>query len=447
MGPTMTEGKEWKLILMFTLPIMAGNLLQQLYNTVDGIVVGNIVGENALASVGTCNPLTMLFIAIAMGLSTGASILVSQLFGARRMEEMRKSVSTSLILLTALGVVFAIFGILAAELLLDVVLGVQDYLLADAVLYFRIYAIGLIFQFVYNTVSAILRSLGDSKATLVFLLISSVVNVVLDLFAVIVLKWGVAGVAIATVVAQALSCVISVVYMFRAHPELRFARGEFVYDKEMTGLILKFGIPVTAQQCVVSFGHVFIQRVINAFEITAAYTACMRIENFIMAPIQGFFLGMSTFTGQNLGAKRLDRVKRGIKGTLVMVTVFVIVIGAVVYALAPQLIALFGVEDAANLATGTTYLHWVALGFILFGWYFAFNGVLQGAGDVGFTFLNSLTGLGLKVIFTYLLAFLTPMGISALWVCQVASWLYSMALSAIRYAVGPWKKKAIVDVE
>lgn len=447
MERTMTEGKEWKLILFFTLPIIAGNLLQQLYNTVDGIIVGNIVGEDALAAVGTCSPLTMLFIAIAMGLSTGASIAISQFFGARQMEEMRKSVSTALIMLTGLSLIFVVFGVVGARWLLDFVLNVQPYLLDDATTYFRIYAIGLIFQFVYNTVAAILRSLGDSKATLIFLLISSVANVVLDLFAVVVLGWGVAGVAIATVVAQALSCVISVLYMFRAHAVLHFGKGEFVYDKEKAGLILKLGIPATAQQCVVSFGHIFIQRVINAFEITAAYTACMRIENFIMAPIQGFFLGLSTFTGQNLGAKKMDRVKQGLKGTLVMATIFVVIIGAVIFALAPHLIALFGVEDAYNLQVGTTYLRWVAVGFILFSWYFSFNGVLQGAGDVGFTFFNSLTGLALKVIFTYVGAFLTPAGIACLWWFQVASWLYSLILSAVRYQIGPWKKKGVVSVE
>lgn len=443
----MTQGKEWKLILLFTLPIVAGNLLQQLYNTVDGIIVGNIVGEDALAAVGTCAPLTMLFIAIAMGLSTGASIAVSQYFGAKRLEEMRKCVSTALITLTAISLVFVVVGVVGARWLLDMVLDVQPYLLNDATLYFRIYAIGLVFQFVYNTVAAILRSLGDSRATLIFLLISSLANVVLDLFAVMVLGWGVAGVAIATVVSQALSCVISVVYMFRAHTVLQFAKGEFVCDKEKFGLILKLGIPATAQQCVISFGHIFTQRVINAFEITAAYTACNRIENFIFAPISGFFLGQATFTGQNLGAQRLDRVKNGLKSTLIMVSIFVVVIGALVFILAPQLIALFGVEDAANLAVGTSYLHWVACGFMLFSWYFAFNGVLQGSGDVGFTFFNSLTGLALKTIFTYILAFLTPMGISALWWCLVLSWLYSLVLAALRYKFGPWKKKGVVRPE
>ena len=181
MEKTMTEGKEWKLILLFTLPIMAGNLLQQLYSTVDGIIVGNFVGEAALSAVGTCSPLTMLFIAIATGLSTGASIAISQFFGAGLQEQMRRCVSTALIMLTALGVVFAVLGIVGARFMLDNLLGVQDYYLEDAVRYFRIYALGLVFQFIYNIVSAILRALGDSRATLYFLLIASVSNVLLDL--------------------------------------------------------------------------------------------------------------------------------------------------------------------------------------------------------------------------------------------------------------------------
>ena len=149
MEKTMTEGKEWKLILLFTLPLMAGNLLQQLYNTVDGIIVGNFVSEDALAAVGTCSPLTMLFIAIAVGMSNGAAVVISQLYGARRLEEMKRSIATSLILLFWMGVVFSVLGCVLAKWMLNTVLGVQDYLLADAVLYFRVYAIGLLFQFVY----------------------------------------------------------------------------------------------------------------------------------------------------------------------------------------------------------------------------------------------------------------------------------------------------------
>ena len=282
---TMLEGSEWKLILLFTLPLMAGNLLQQLYNTVDGIVVGNFVGETALAAVGTCAPLTMLFTAIALGMSNGAAVVVSQFYGAGRMNEMKKAVASSLILLFGMGVVLSILGCVLSGWLLRVVLGVQEYLLPQAELYFRIYAIGLLAQFIYNIVAAILRSMGDSRATLYFLLVSAVCNILLDMLAVIALGWGVMGVAVATVVSQILSAAVSVVYLFHRYTSLRFAKGDLRFDGEMGMLILKMGIPSTLQQCVVSMGHMAIQRVINHFDITAGYTAATRIESTAVKPI------------------------------------------------------------------------------------------------------------------------------------------------------------------
>ena len=194
------------------------------------------------------------------------------------MEEMRRSVATAMLLLMGLGVVLTVLAFAGAGWLLDGVLGVQGYLLADAVTYFRIYALGLFFQFVYNIAAAVLRSLGNSRATLYVLLLSSVCNVVLDLAAVLILHWGVMGVAVATVISQILSAVVSVAYLFRAYPNLRFRKGEFRFHRETAGLILKMGIPSTIQQCVVSFNHMAIQRVVNAFDITAGYTAAMRIE-------------------------------------------------------------------------------------------------------------------------------------------------------------------------
>lgn len=446
MEKIMTEGKEWKLILLFTLPLMAGNLLQQLYNTVDGIIVGNFVGEAALSAVGTCAPLTLLFIAIAMGMSTGASIVVSQFYGAEALEEMRRSVATALLMLMGLGVVLSVLAFVGTGWLLKGVLGVQDYLLADAVTYFRIYALGLFFQFVYNIAAAVLRSLGNSRATLYVLLLSSICNVVLDLVAVLVFHWGVMGVAVATVLSQVISAVVMVAYMFRSHSVLRFQSGEFRFDGETAGLILKMGIPSTIQQCVVSFNHMAIQRVVNAFDITAGYTAAMRIENFIYIPSQSFFLGMATFTGQNLGAKRLDRVRRGLHGTLIMGTITVVIISSLVLLLAPQLIGLFGVVGASK-AVGVTYLHYVALGFILFCWYFCFNGVLQGSGDVMFTLFNTVSSLVLRTVVTYILAFLTPVGYVAIWWSLLVSWVYNVALAYLRYRFGPWKRKGVVAAE
>lgn len=446
MEKIMTEGKEWKLILLFTLPLMAGNLLQQLYNTVDGIIVGNFVGEAALSAVGTCAPLTLLFIAIAMGMSTGASIVVSQFYGAGAMEEMRRGVATALLMLMGLGIVLSVLAFVGTGWLLKGVLGVQDYLLADAVTYFRIYALGLFFQFVYNIAAAVLRSLGNSRATLYVLLLSSICNVVLDLVAVLVFHWGVMGVAVATVLSQVISAVVMVAYMFRSHSVLRFQSGEFRFDGETAGLILKMGIPSTIQQCVVSFNHMAIQRVVNAFDITAGYTAAMRIENFIYIPSQSFFLGMATFTGQNLGAKRLDRVRRGLHGTLIMGTITVVIISSLVLLLAPQLIGLFGVVGSSK-AVGVTYLHYVALGFILFCWYFCFNGVLQGSGDVMFTLFNTVSSLVIRTVVTYILAFLTPVGYVAIWWSLLVSWVYNVALAYLRYRFGPWKRKGVVAAE
>lgn len=440
---SMTSGTEWKLILLFTLPLMAGNLLQQLYNTVDGIIVGNVVGENALASVGTCSALTMLFIALALGMSNGAAVIVAQFFGAGKLEELRKTVSTALILFAVMGLCFSVLGVVLAQWFLSVVLNVQDYLLEGAVLYFRIYALGLLFQFLYNIVAAILRSLGDSRATLYFLLISSVCNILLDLLLTVGLHWGIAGVAIATVISQGISAAVSLIYMFRLYPMLRFSKGEFSFDTGTCGLIVKMGVPTTLQQCVVSFGHMAIQRVINDFDITAGYTAAARIECFAIIPAQGFLMGVTTFTGQNLGAKRLDRITRGLRQTLCMSFLVDLLVIAVILPLAPVLIGLFGVVgDSAGIAV--TYLRYCSCFLAIFCTYFCFNGVLQGSGDVGFTAFNTFTGLVIKVAFVYLMAYLTPMGVAAIWFGNLVSWLYSLTLSALRYRFGPWRKKGIV---
>lgn len=440
---TMTEGSEWKLILLFTLPLMAGNLLQQLYNTVDGIIVGNLVGETALAAVGTCAPLTTLFTAIALGMSNGAAVVLSQFYGAGRMDEMKKTVASSLILLFSMGVALSVVGCALAGWLLRTILGVQDYLRADAEVYFRIYALGLLAQFIYNIVSAILRSMGDSRATLYFLLVASVCNVLLDLLAVALLGWGVLGVAVATVISQILSAAVSVVYLFQRYPALRFQKGELRFDREKGILVLKMGIPSTLQQCVVSMGHMAIQRVINHFDITAGYTAATRIESFILIPIQGFFMGMATFTGQNLGAGKLERISRALARTILMSLVVVAAVIAIIYPFAPELVRVFGVTgDSGDVAV--VYLRFVALAFAVFCVYFSINGVLQGSGDVVFTAFNTFSGLAIKVVFVYLVAYLTPVGMAAIWWGNLVSWIYSLVLSALRYRFGPWRSKCVV---
>ena len=439
----MTEGCIWKQILLFTLPLMAGNFLQQLYNAVDGIVVGNFVGENALAAVGTCSPVTMLFLAIAMGMSTGCSILISQLYGAKKFEDMRQAVSTGLILVGGLGLVLSVVGGVVAKWVLYNVLSVPAEILPDATAYFAIYCFGLVFQFVYNIVSFILRSLGDSSATLYFLLVSSVTNIVLDLLFVVVFHWDVPGVAIATVIAQALCAVVSVVYMFKKHPALRFGKGEFRFHKDKCRLALRLGIPTTMQQCLISFSHVATQRVVNDFAITAAYTAGVRVENFVLIPIFAFNVGLATFTGQNIGAGKLKRVQKGLFVTEGMGIVVCACISVLAHVFAYPLVGLFGVEGDA-LATGVQYVRFVAPWLLVFCIYIICNGVLQGSGDVVFTASNTITSLIIRCVFTYALAYLTSLGGAAAWVSAPIGWGYSLILSGCRYKWGPWRKKAVV---
>lgn len=442
----MTEGSEWKLILLFTLPLMAGNFLQQLYNAVDGIIVGNFVSENALSAVGTCSPVTMLFIAIAMGMSTGCSILISQLYGAKRVDDMRQAVSTALILVIGMGLVLSVAGGVVARWVLSHVLSVPETILPDATAYFSIYCFGLVFQFAYNIVSFILRSLGDSSATLYFLLVSSVTNIILDIVFVAVFHWNVPGVAIATVIAQALSAVVSVVYMFKKYPMLRFAKGEFKFHKEKGLLALKLGIPTTLQQCVISSGHIAIQRLVNDFGITAAYTAGMRVENFVMIPIFSFNVGLATFTGQNVGAGRLERVRKGFRVTEGMGVAVCAVVAVLAYAFAAPLVGLFGVEGE-TLATGVEYIHFISPWFLVFCVYIISNGVLQGSGDVVFTAANTISSLVIRCISAYVMAYLTPIGGAAAWVSMPVGWVYSLILSMGRYKWGPWQKKAVVTAE
>ncbi|MDR1217064.1 MAG: MATE family efflux transporter, partial [Oscillospiraceae bacterium] len=319
MKKDMTRGSEWKLVLMFTLPIMAGNLLQQLYNAVDGIVVSWFAEDRALAfaGVGVCAALTFLFLAFAMGISVGVGVVVSQFYGAQKHDELAVAVDTSLVLLTLLGAVVSVIGYAVSPLLLDTVLAVPDTIRGHALTYIRIYCLGLVFQFVYNCISFILRGVGDSKATLIFLLITACLNVVLDLAFVIVFHWDVAGVAWATLISQAVCMVISYIYLRRRFP---FVAGGRHFDGKLCRTILKIGVPTAVQQSIVSFGNIAMQRLVNGFgeDSIAAFSAGVRINNFMFVPISGFQSGLANFTGQNIGADRLDRVKKGYRVTLFM---------------------------------------------------------------------------------------------------------------------------------
>lgn len=446
MRKDMTIGSEWKHIVLFSLPIMIGNLLQQLYNTVDGVVVGRYVSESALAAVGSCATLSMVFLAAAMGLGGGAGIMISQYFGARKETDMRRACSTALLLLVGIGAVLSVVGIVFAGWLCSDLLNITDVAIHKmAATYFSIYSGGLIFQFCYNTVAAILRGVGDSRATLYFLLVSAGLNVILDLLFVISFGWGVAGVAIATVVSQAICTAVSIIYMFKRYPIFRFKRGEFVFDAEKCRICLKLGIPTTLQQCMVSFGNVFIQRLVNSFgQVTmSAYTVGIRVENYVMVPIFGFNIGMATFTGQNIGAGRIDRIKRGYKRIILTGVLLCVAIAMLTYLFADPLSRLFGVSGR-TLAQSVEYIRFLSRFFFIFAIYIITGGVLQGSGDVLFASCTTLISLGVRVMSSYLMVYVFDVGYAAAWQSVPIGWSIALILCISRYLSGRWKTKGIV---
>lgn len=448
---SMTQGAEWKHLLMFALPLMGGQALQQLYNTVDGIVVGNFVGDIALGAVGVCAPVTLLFISIAIGMCTGVSVVISQYFGAGKPGEMRRAASTSIIMLLVMGLVFSVVGALFSRKFLGGLLGVGEWYIDDASLYFSIYAVGLVFQYAYNAFAALLRAVGDSKSTLYFLLISSVVNLVLDLLFVIVFHWGVAGAAIATVISQVVSAVVAGVYMVRKHPVFRFEKGEFRWHTQSAKLVLRLAAPSTLTQVVMSSGNLALQRVVNHFGgvyagLMSGATAGQRVESFISIPMFAFGTAMSTFTGQNVGAGNLERVKKGRKMGLLMGVAVSLAISIVVMLLRAPLISLFGVSEE-GMRYGIMYLNIFCPGLFLFGLYIINNGILQGSGDVGYTTFILMTSFALRIVLVYTLAFNTSLEYLTVWIMQPFGWFINAALSWGRYFQGGWKKKGIAHVK
>lgn len=451
MTVSMTQGKEWRHLLMFALPLMGGQVLQQLYNTVDGIIVGNYVGDTALGAVGACSPLTMLFVSLAIGMCTGCSVVVAQYFGAGKIEDMRRAASTSIILLVALGAALSVLGAVFSRPLLANVLGVSDWYIDYATDYFSIYAAGLIFQFAYNVFAALLRAVGDSRATLYFLLVSSATNLVLDLLFVVGFHWEVTGAAIATIISQAVSAVVAAVYMMRRHELLHFTRRELRFHGGTAKLTMRIAAPATLQQTIMACGNLALQRIINDFGgiyvgLMSGTTAAMRIETFAYIPLFAFNTAMATFTGQNVGAGQMERVKTGRRHCLLMGVAVSAIVAAVILLFRAQAVSLFGVS-AEGLQYGMLYLTILCPGLPVFGLYIINGGVLTGAGDTAYNAFVLLSSFALRCILAYILAYCTPLEYRAVWISMPIGWVCNLLLGWLRYYTGGWKKKAITGAD
>lgn len=437
-------------LFFFALPMILGNLFQQFYTTVDSIIVGQFVGEDALAAVGASYSLTTVFIMIAIGGGIGASVITSQYLGAKCYRQMKTSVYTALLSFFFLSIFLSVIGLAFNRWILTS-LNTPANILKDAMLYLRIYFIGLPFLFMYNILSSVFNALGDSKTPLYLLIFSSLLNIVLDLIMVNVFKMGVAGVAIATVFAQGLSAIISLCILLKRlkiYDTSKESEGHKLYDITMLGNMIKVALPSMMQQSIVSIGMLLVQSVVNGFgsSVLAGYTAGTRIESICIVPMIATGNAVSTFTAQNLGAGAPERVKRGYMAGVKIVAAFAVFICVILTAFHKPIISAFmeSNSDMAAFETGSSYLSFIAFFFIFIGLKATTDGVLRGSGDVVvFTFAN-LINLGIRVTFAFTMA--SIIGVQAVWIAVPIGWTTNYLISFTRYLSGKWSKKKLIEV-
>lgn len=437
----MTEGVIWKELLMFSIPLLLGNLFQQLYNAVDSIVVGNYIGPQALAAVGSSAPLINLLVSFFMGLSVGAGVIISRYFGARMLDSLEQAIHTSLAFTLAAGIFMTVVGILLSPLILEL-MGTPEDVMANSVLYLRIYFVGIISVMMYNMGSGILRSVGDSKNPLYFLIISSVTNIGLDLLFVVVFKMGIAGVAWATLIAQTISMILTMLLLVKTKREYKVTLRKVRIHKHMLYEIVRIGLPSGLQNAIVSFSNVIVQTNINAFG-SLAMAGCgsyTKIDGFVILPAMSFAMALTTFTGQNMGARKYDRVVKGGKTGCIMSCITTLVISSILLIFGPQVLAIFS-NDPVVIDYGLYMMHVLVPGYIFLALSHALAGIVRGAGITTIPMIVMVTcwcGIRMTWILTAVPIFKNIGFVFAGW---PISWLISAIWLLIYYRRGKWLKK------
>ena len=446
----MTRGRPWKRILEFAMPMLIGNLAQQLYNTADTIIVGIYVGDNALSAVGSAMPILNLLLALFVGIATGAGIVVSQSFGAKDRETLSSAIGNCLTLSAIATVVIMIVGPLITRPMLEL-LGTPDSIIGWCAQYLNIYFYGIVGFFYYNMLSGVLRGLGDSVSALAFLIVAALLNVGLDLLFVAVFGMGVAGVALATILSQAISAVLCFVKLRSMGDLFDLNRKTLKLDKGMAMRILKIGIPSGVTQAIMATAGMIVLNLTNAMGemVIACSVIVMRVDGFAMMPNMTFGQTMSVYTGQNVGAKRYDRVHEGVKQGSIIALGFATAITVVLLVFGRFLFEIFtDTPELVELATNMIRI--MAVGYICIAVTQVLGGVMRGAGDTMTPmWISMISTIVIRVPVAYGLAYLTrsevyPHGAPiALFGSLMISWTLGMIISIIVFAIGRWKKKMV----
>jgi putative MATE family efflux protein len=439
----LTTGNEGKLILNFTVPMLLGNIFQQLYTIINSIVVGKFIGKQALAAVGASFPIIFSLISLAIGIATGATIVIAQYFGAKDLKNVRKTIDTLYIFLFAASVIVTVLGIALSGPIFRLTKLPED-VLPQAKLYLNIYFTGMIFFFGFNGTSAILRGLGDSRTPLYFLVMATLSNIIFDLVFVIVFKWGIAGVAVSTIISQGGAFVTAILYLNKTHEIVKFSFRKLLFDWEIFRKSFNIGFPVGFQQAFVALSMIAMFWIVNPFgtDASAAYSVAVRIDSFASLPAMNFAMALATFVGQNLGANRADRAKKGFHATLLMTSGLSIFTTFVIIILRHPLMALF-TNDQNVISIGENYLIIVGSFYVVFSTMFVVGGVMRGAGDTLIPMFITLLVLWVVRIPVSLWLSRT-IGMSGIWWGIPIAWLLGLMMSYGYYLTGRWKTKAVV---
>lgn len=448
----MTVGRPWEKIVIFTIPMLIGNIAQQLYSTVDSIVVGKYVGDNALAAVGSATPILNLLLVLFMGISVGAGVMVSQYFGGRQREELSKTIGNCITLTAIASLIIMVAGYFGSRPILEL-LGTPESIIDWCDSYLIILSVGVAGSAYYNILCGVLRGLGDSISALIYLLVATVLNIVLDIWFVAGFDMGVSGVALATVIAQAISSILCLVKLCRMTDIFDLKLEYLKVSKKHTFTIIRLGLPSGFTQAIFSMAMIMVQSLTNSFGelVIAANVIIMRVDGFAMMPNFSFGNAMTTYAGQNVGANRMDRVVKGSKqGTFIAVATSAIITGLILI-FGKYLMAIF--TDTTELVhLSANMMRILAVGYIAMAVTQSLSGVMRGAGDTMTPmWISMFTTVGVRVPLAYLLIHLTkspelPNGAyQCLFISLLVSWVLGAMVTTISYIRGSWKKKGLVQ--
>jgi len=441
----LTKGKVASVILKFAIPMLLGNLFQQLYSIVDAIIVGKFIGKDALAAVGASYPIIFTIIAMVIGIGSGASVVISQYFGAKDFDKVRRAIDTTNIFLFYTSVAISVIGIASSRWLFTI-LQLPQELMEPATGYLNTYLIGMVAFFGFNGTASILRGIGDSKTPLYFLIIAKVVNIGLDLLFVIVFKWGVEGAAWATVISQAGAFITAVIILNRNHKLIRFALKGLTFDWAIFRQSVRIGLPTGIQQTFVALGMMALMGIVNTFgtDVIAGYTAAGRIDSFAALPAMNISMALSVFVGQNLGAGKIDRIRKGLQVSLLFSSIISIVTTIVALLWSVPLMKIFTTDETV-IAIGRDYLVIVGIFYIVFSTMFTFTGLLRGAGATLIPMFITLFSLWLvRIPLAYFMSDI--IGEKGIWWSIPLAWFIGMVSSFVYYRMGKWKTKGVVKV-